>query len=410
MEFVSSIENIMLKIGPTLITSAVVLDKRPDLDTLLRQLAAIVERVPRLRSKFRPYWGWHVREAVPVDLARHVARLDDPAIATPDDLETVLERVRCLELPQDRPPWLMIAVNAAAPDRSATGLPALFFHFDHSIADGIRALEVVTRLPSDPSIASAMASAGGPGGRLPAEVMSFANLVPDDRIVPLPLACVSAELAELKMSRTPGHDLSDQIIGAIDGVLNDGDLFDQGSGKRGKVALVRLTQRHVEVGSLGNHVAVVDRESVSAEAQATTRRGMLPSLKAERTTQARQVWMSPFPRGLTRILTRQWYAQFDALLTIIPGGRDLKSFADAPIDRIYGVAPFLAEIPINIAAITYGDRINLTLLPKTRFQGDKALLRRRFSEALASAPREQPATPVAEPAPVPRWAGSFRPA
>lgn len=400
----------MLKIGPTLITSAVILDKRPDLSALLRQLAAIVDRVPRLRSRFERFWGWHVRAPARFDLARHVARLDDPSITSPTDLESVLERVRRFQLPPDRPPWLMIAVNSASPATRASGLPALMFHFDHSLADGIRALEVVTRLPSDPAIAAAMASPGNGRESLPDELASFAEIADDDRIAPLPLACVSADLAELKATRTPGHDLSDQVIVAIESVLGDPALFDAGAKRRNKVALVRLTQRRVEARRLGNHVAVVDRESVSKEAQAATRRGMLPSLKAERTTEARQIWMSPFPGKVTRTLARQWYAQFDALLTIIPGGRDLKSFADAPIERIYGVAPFLAEIPLNIAAITYGDRICLTLLPKTDFLGDKDLLRTRFQQALVSDPARRPeaATAALRPAPAQPRAPSWR--
>lgn len=410
MDFVSPTENIMLKIGPTLITGAVVLKDRPDLDTLLGQLAAIVEHVPRLRARFARFWGWYVREPASLDLSRHVACLDDPSLTDPRHLEAVLERTRRLKVPQGRPPWLMVAVNVAKPGiKSGSGLPALLFHFDHAIADGIRALEVVTRLPADPAIA--VAAAGRQQSRLSDRPIRFEDLAPDDRIRPLPLVCVSADLADLRIRREPGYDLSDQIIGAIDRTLDDGDLFDQTIARRGKVALVRLTQRRVGARHLGNYVSMVDRPSVARPAQGTmTRRGMLPSLKVERNTQARQVWSSPLPAWLIRMLIGPWYARYDALLTIIPGGRDLKSFAGAPIERIYGVAPFLADVPLNITAITYGDQISLTLLAKTGFLGDKALLRSRFRDALVSGALPRPITAAAEPnaVPAPRSAPRLR--
>ena len=92
MDFVSPTENIMLKIGPTFITGAVVLNERPDLDTLVNQLAAVAAHAPRLRATFRRFWGWYVREAAAMDIEHHVARLDDPAISAPEHLEAVLGR------------------------------------------------------------------------------------------------------------------------------------------------------------------------------------------------------------------------------------------------------------------------------------------------------------------------------
>ncbi|MHA1158798.1 MAG: WS/DGAT domain-containing protein [Alphaproteobacteria bacterium] len=396
MEFVSSIENIMLKIGPTRITCAVLLDERPDIDALYHQMAAIVEKVPRLRTMFSSFFVWYVSKPANFNLDNHFAVLDDPSITDTTDIDTLLEQVRRFDLPEEAPPWLMIAVNASRRG-AASGLPAVVFHFDHAIADGIRALEIVTRYPSDPAIRAAAATAKAQNVAGPAKPMQFADLTTDDRIIPLPLVGVNVSLADLKAVRTPGHDLSDQIIGGINTVLADRDLFEQSVKRQGKVALVRLTQRRVGVGDLGNHVSVVDRDVASAQAQATSRRGMLPSLKAEKTHQARQVWMAPMPGSLTRSLAGKWYAQFDALLTIIPGGRNPKSFGDAPIDRVYGVAPILADIPLNIAAITYGDRISLTFLAKNLFLGDKSLLRTRLHEALLSGASVQPAVKQGEP-------------
>ena len=295
----------------------------------------------------------------------------------------------------------MIAVNAAEPGaRTGSGLPALVFHFDHAIADGIRALEVVTRLPGDPAVA---ALANGRRSGPPAMVTTrFEDLPLDADIEPLPLACVSADLAEVRTWREPGFDLSDQIIGAIDRTLDDGELFDRTIPRRGKVALVRLTQRQIRPGQLGNFVSMVDRTSVARHAQgAMAKRGMLPSLAKERNTQARQVWSSPLPTWVIKTLIGPWYSQYDALLTVIPGGRDLKSFAAAPIERVYGVAPFLADVPLNIAAITYGDQISLTLLAKTGFLGDTALLRHRFHDALVSGARPRPLAEAAEQGRVP---------
>ncbi len=374
----------MLKIGPTRITGAVIPDGRPDFDRLCHQVAALAARTPRLQSTFAPFLLWHVRNQAPFEIERHVASLEDPTVTSMEDVEGLLERVRRLDLPMDRSPWLMIAVNATRDNVTPTGMPAILFHFDHSIADGIRALELVTRYPADPKIAAAVDELRDQGVEPPRSPTLFNDLPVDDRILPLPLACVSVGLDRLKAVRATGHDLSDQLIGALDEVLGDDEIFEQSEPRTGKVALVRLTKRRLAVGELGNHVAVVDRQASANDAQASTRRGMLPSLNQEKTTEARQYWMSPFPGSITKTLARQWYAQFDALLTIIPGGRNHKTFADTSVNEVYGVAPFLADIRLNVAVIVYGDRVTLSLLPKSHFRGDKDLLRTRTHDALVA--------------------------
>jgi hypothetical protein len=377
MDFVSATENITLKIGPAFITGAIVFAERPDLEAVVDQFAAIVEQLPRLRSTFRRFWGWHVRAPAPFDIGRHVACLDDPDITHPQQLEAVLERARRLRLPQDqdRPPWLLVMVNAARPaTEPAGGLPALLFHLDHAIADGMRALEIFTRPPAE--------ATGARRQDVRRMSMRFDELAVDDRIPPLPVACLSADLNALRTAREPGRDLTAQIIAAIDRTLDDHDLFDGTGVRRRKVALIRLTRRNVGAARLGNFNSIVERSSDSR--QAMSRRGMLPSLAGHWNTGALQVLSSPLPAWLIKSLIGPWYTRYDALLTIIPGGREARSFAGAPIELVYGVAPVLADLPLIVVAVTYGDRIGLTLVPNAGFVGDTRRLRDRFEAALIS--------------------------
>ena len=383
MELVSPLENIMLKAGPTRISGAAILAEPPDLQSLYLQLAAIVARIPRLRSTFKPFWLWHVRQTADIDIGNHIKSLEDDTISTMRDVERLLEEMRRLALPDDRPPWLIVVVNGK--DRNAVrpkGLPVLLFHFDHAIADGIRALEILTRFPSNPRIIAAASVAPEPHDGDVGRIAALADLDADERISPMPVACVSIDLSTSKTARNAGQDLSDHLIGAANRVLADPDLFDRNAAPTGKMALIRLTRRQVRIGKLGNHVSAVYRDAVADGAQAVSRRGMLPSLAAERTSQARQIWLSPFPRQLVGMATRQWYSQFDALLTVVPGGHKTKTFGSASIDQIYGVLPFLADIRLNVTAVVYGNRINLSLMPNAHFIGDVALLGGRMRDAL----------------------------
>ena len=400
MELVSPLENIMLKAGPTRISGAAILAEPPDLQSLYLQVAAIVDRVSRLRSTFKPFWFWHVRRTTDIDVGNHIKSLKDSGISEMRDVERLVEEARRLALPDDRPPWLIVVVNGIDRDGvRPTGLPVLLFHFDHSIADGIRALEILTRFPSDPRI-MAVASARPETRNFDlGRIAALADLDADERISPMPVACVSVDLSTSKTVRGARQDLSDHIIGAVNSVLADPDLFDRDVAPTGKMALIRLTRRQVQIGELGNHVSAVYRAAVTEGAQAVSRRGMLPSLAAERTSQARQIWLSPFPRRLVRMATRQWYSQFDALLTIVPGGQKAKTFGSASINRIYGVLPFLADIRLNVTVVVYGNKINLTLMPNAHFIGDKALLASRMRDALtirkAREPSELDLTPFA---------------
>jgi len=54
MQFVSPTENITLKIGPALISGALILANRPDYDTACRQFGAIVDRVRRRQGASAP--------------------------------------------------------------------------------------------------------------------------------------------------------------------------------------------------------------------------------------------------------------------------------------------------------------------------------------------------------------------
>ncbi len=378
MDFVSATENITLKIGPAFITGAIVFAERPEIDTVVDQFTAIVARVPRLRATFRRFWGWHVRTPAPFDMSRHLACLDDRAITRPRHLEAVLERARRLMLPEDDAPWLLVAVNAAGPTTAPAGLPALLFHFDHAIADGLRALEIFTRPPAEVETAT-------PHGRREDRTpVRFDELAIDARIPALPVACLSADLDALRDARETGDGLTGQIVGAIDRTLDDGDLFDRSVVTSRKVALVRLTRRRVAAGRLGNFSSMVERPSDSGQGGPLSRRGMLPSFAGHWNTAPLQVLSSVLPARLIRSLIGPWYARYGALLTIIPGGRDGGSFAGAPIERVYGLAPVLADLPLMVVAITYDGRIGLTLLANAGFIGDKQALRDRFETALVS--------------------------
>ena len=385
MELVSPTENIMLKAGPTRISGAVVLAEPPDLRALCLQVAAITERIPRLRSTFSRSWLWHVRRPTQINIGDHIKSLADDSIANARDVERLLEATRRLALPDDRPPWLIVVVNGKDQNTAAPkGLPVLLFHFDHSIADGVRALEILTRFPFDPRTMAAPSGGSEMRDCHVERIAALADLNPDERIPPVPVVCLSVDSARLKTARRAGHDLSDQLIGALNSVLADYELFDETAATTGKIALVRLTRRRVEIGKLGNYLSVVDRASVADKAQATARRGMLPSLAAERTSQALQVWLAPLPRRLVEMAARQWYSQFDALLSVVPGGQKAKTFGDISINEIYGLAPFLAAIRLNVSVIVHGSTLNLTLMPKTHFIGDPARLGRRMFDALTS--------------------------
>ena len=63
---------------------------------------------------------------------------------------------------------------------------------------------------------------------------------------------------------------------------------------------------------------------------------------------------------LARRLTRWWYHRFDAILTVVPAGRDQKRFAGPLIDEITGLIPILADLPLSIAVVSYNGHLHFS--------------------------------------------------
>jgi hypothetical protein len=368
---VGILENFLLRLGPSRVTAAWVLDGPPDLGVVLGQVRAMVRSSPRLSRRIVCRGPWHVwRDASQARWEDHVRAWTDPSLTGPEAVVRLIAAVRRLPLPEQGPRWLALAVNpeSAVPvpvPASAPGpapLSAFVLHYDHAIGDGRRMARFVA------------AAAGGRVGRLSPVLVqpaaAGAALV-DERVREVPLAACAVPREALRGG--PGG-VTGQLIAAGSRLLADSGFYPGAARRTGRAVVTRATRRDTDRSRLGNFLRAVEHRT---DAGARGARAPRP-----RTSDGRLVLASALPARLLRPLVRSWYRSVDQLVTLTPAGRGGVRLGGRAVTAIYAVPPHLARPPLTQCAVSYGRSLHVLLAPGEGFQGDPADLARSYESHL----------------------------
>jgi hypothetical protein len=93
-------------------------------------------------------------------------------------------------------------------------------------------------------------------------------------------------------------------------------------------------------------------------------------------------------------MMRLWYANFDAIATLIPLPRRLRLGGRAVTDFL-AAAPLWGPVPLVALAFADAEHYHLTLYPARGFAGDVDALRRKLRDCLNPGMREPAASPAA---------------
>src|SRR5262249_14548860 len=141
---------IFYNLGDAYITTVAVLDGPCDLAAIVAETEGVVAALPGLAEKPRRLGLWSFAvNAGPVDLARHIAIIRDPAVRTLDAVIAFLDRLRRSAIRQSGPPWRMFVLNPAEPDGAPSGskaLSAFFMQGRHGLGDATRGLQILARM------------------------------------------------------------------------------------------------------------------------------------------------------------------------------------------------------------------------------------------------------------------------
>ncbi len=374
MRRLSLSDTIFYNLGDCYMNAVAVLDGPCDLAVLLAEIEGVIAALPALteRSVRVGLWTFARRSSGPIDLANHVAIVRDPSVRAIADLIPRMDRLRRNPIRIDGPPWRIFVLNPAEPggdDGAEPPLSALFMQIRHGLADAVRGLQILSRMARyEPTAAHRTLAA-----RLP--VIDPLTLEPK-------IAVHDAGILLLQVPRrgmVRDGDSSERLAAVVATTVADPALFAHAQPLRGNIGRTRFVRRRGDQNGVGNSLKMV---TASTRAKAKTKRRLaIPGLARAQALPLSQWLVALAPRRLARMMMRIWYANFDAIATLIPmprrmmlGGRTVKAS--------FGIPALWGPVPLVIDVLADGDHYNATLVPGAGFTASRSRLMERLTRLL----------------------------
>ena len=342
----SPAEAVLFRTGPNNITVLFEATGGFDPARALRGIQMLVQAAERFQSPvisgLRPRFG----AAGPVDLASHVAVLNDPAA---DTAQAMMNAARKLRFDSLRPLWRIVLVNP-----EGGGWSGVVLHFDHAIADGTRiARLLVTRIR--PGVGEVTSIDGLP-------VITFADLraQADPRLDPAPTGLCRLPFDGLSRAVPEATGHGDALARLGRRMLDQFDDFAGASARRkDHTAIARIEALRNPDGGLGNHAQMqhldLSKPSVSGES-ALFRPRRTPLVEQVRMGAARLV-----PALLLRRMVQAEFSLPGIVMTIVPVARKLPPIFGLPLNATHPAAPALGRPLLSITAARTGDGFDTSI-------------------------------------------------
>jgi hypothetical protein len=377
-------DTIFYNLGDAYITGMAILAGQCDLAILVAETEGVVKALPGLaeRQMRLGFWSF-ARPAGPIDLAGHLAIIRDRTITEIAQVEPLLDRLRRSPIRNDGPPWRILVLNPAESGaaKGATPLCALFVQARHGLADATRWFQIFGGMDRrDPSPAHIA---------LAARIPTFAMTEVADEVAVHDEGLSILQVQRRGMSRD--GDASERLAMIAASAVGDPGLFPHAQPLRGNVGRTRFILRRGAANGVGNHIKMV---TVKTHGQGGRRRLRIPGLARAQELPLSQWLVALAPRWLARRLMRVWYANFDAVATLVPLPRRLHLGGRAVIS-VFGVPPLWGPVPLVLFAIADGGQYHVVIIPGRGFKARREVLTEHIRRLLnPDAPLDAPARAV----------------
>lgn len=360
MRLVTPVERVLIALGPSRNIALLTLDQAVMPAAAMAQVMGWVDRWPRLRMVFRAFGPWHRADETDIDPARHVIAVE----AGEAPIEELLSATLTGATDDDIPPWRLILVNPA--DGHGGGPCRIIVHFDHTVADGMRFVNILSGGRCHARRADEFAAAAARMRRL--TLAQFLGLPRDPRINAPDVALLATDIRE---DLVPGdrsragatRRLTQAITGAVARVARERRINE-------RCAIVSMTGRRQS--SEANAITAVEVDSGPDDRP--VRRSAAAALVSRFVRQqwfmvAGQTVLSFFPSGLARRLTAGMATQWDGLLTLVPFGRRPLRFAGHEVCEIWGLTVPVLPVPLLLVAVAYRNRFRMSAVTAWEWRG-----------------------------------------
>jgi diacylglycerol O-acyltransferase / wax synthase len=331
---------------------------------LVRVIKERLDGLPRFRQRLvrrgrwrRPVW----RDHDPVDWEWHVAERTVDGMA---GLRAEVARIQSEALPLDRPPWRMVVLKGAVPDRAA-----VVYLMHHVVADGVGIVAQAVYLMEPPPEPVAMPPRA-PFRKAVATVVGLGQLAGAvTRPEPLPSAGTSERRystmtlpldAVRDVGRRRGARVTDVVLCAVAGALNRVVSEEEGRPDTCRVA-VPLMMRPPGSAMVGNHTTAVMVDLPIGKMSETDRLAEIAkrSRVLRSGTRAQAAWFVMWQAG--RLMPVPLHARFARMsysgrflqgtVSSLPGPDRQLSLAGAPLTAVYPIVPLAPGAPLAIAGL-----------------------------------------------------------
>lgn len=358
----SPLENVMAKIGPLRPLGAWRLAAAPDVRLAIAQIGAVRRRLSNLRCTLKNAFGWNWRVASDVGeadaLAGHILVVRDGALRGVAGLELLLAKVSRLAFAPGLPPWRAIIVNPGpcAPEEAKEALHAFLFHFDHTIADGIRVdrfVRSMQRWGEEDGARGELVEAVAARIRA-TDAAGLDLLAQAGDVTPRQTALVTVTGRAIRDGRRPGQSSSGRILSGLAHALAQPGCHSPARHRSGW-AMEILGEKATGGAAQGNYALARIADATPLDAASTGARSAAFRL-LRRAGPWRFNLASPLPSLLVRWIVRAWYRRFDVFLSLIPSTMRPFAVAGAQVVAIFGIAPMVGETPVAATVFrAFGD-------------------------------------------------------
>ncbi len=369
MRLVTPVERVLIALGPSRNILLLTLDAPVTVAEAMAQVMAWVDLWPRFAMVFRDFGPWNRADETEIDLARHVIAVE--AGDTP--VEDLLVDTLTGSTDEDIPPWRVILINAA--DGDAEGPCRVIVHFDHTIADGIRFVNILTACRSHAREPVEFADAAARARRI--SYGEYVRLQRDQRINVPDVALIATDLRDdltpVNGNRAGATRRLTQAITRAVARVSPGRRIN------GRCGMVSMTGRRQT--SEANAITAVEVDSGPDDLPA--RLSPFAALVSRLTRRqwfmvAGQTVLSFFPSSLARRLTAGMATQWDGLLTLIPFGRRPVYFAGREACDLWCMTVPVMPVPVLLLTGTYRNRFQMSVITAWEWHGRA----KAFAEAL----------------------------
>ena len=364
------------------ITAVAALDGPCDLPRLLAGTEAVVAALPGFAETHVRLGFWSfARPTRAIDIADHVAIVRDPNVMRIEDLTPLLDRLRRSRIRVAGPQWRLIVLNPGGPQSHPPPLSAVFMQIRHGLADGTRIVQAIARLDALAPAASHVAAAA----RIPA--VRFDDFPADIAVHDEGLIAMRISRQELDRDADAGAQFADAAMATVE----DERLFPHARPLRGNLGRTRLVARRAGAGGAGNYIRM---ETVARRRDPARKRLAIPGLSRAQDLPLSQWAVAVVPPPLARLMMRIWYANFDAIATLIPLPRRLR-LGDRRVTAFFAAPPLWGPVRLMALALADGENYHVTLFPGRGFAADRDALAAGFRAALTRRTAEPAASPAA---------------